>query len=141
MERVSGVAEGGSGEARIDLDDTPLPVDDLAVRDHDPDEIEAVARDSDVGVVAGGEQDGVALADDVDLRGGDVAGVDELETEGGRGHLDVDVDLFEHGGVLVWRPAGPVARERARDARDKAAGVDVGAEQDVDGTLCARSAG
>lgn len=43
--------------------------------------------------------------------------------------------------MLVRRPAGPVAGERARDSGDKTASVDVGAEEDVDVAMRSGSAG
>ena len=126
-------------EFRLDVDDAVLTIVVLAVRRHHPEEVDGAARRRDVRVVALRHQHDVAFAHD----GGDLGlarvGVDQLHAERRRRHVDVEVGLFEHRGVLVRRPRRPVARLAEGDAGHDAAGLDVLADQHVQLAL-ARSA-
>ena len=77
-----------SGIPGIDLDHTPLAVNNFAMRSHDPDEIKCRTRNGNVGVVTLRQKDGVALAHHLYLRCADSIRVDQLEPEARRRHVD-----------------------------------------------------
>src|SRR5258708_40373440 len=84
-----------------------------------------MAGSGNVGMKARGNEHGVAIADDGDELGILRVAVDELNAVGGGGHVEVDVYFFEHGGMLVRRPTGPVARIGLRDAGDEGGGFGI----------------
>ena len=103
----------------------------LAVRRHHPQEADRVPRDRHVRVVALRHQHDVAVAHEFHALGLVLVGVDHLQREGLRRHVEVDVQLLGNGLVLVRRPAGPVAGLRPGDAGHQATGLHVLADQDV----------
>src|ERR1700730_9375350 len=112
-------------ETGLHFHDSELAVFDFAMRGHGPEETDAMAGNGNVGMIAAGDEDGVAIADNGDELGILRVVVDELNAVGGIGHVEIDVDLFEHSGVLVGRPTGPVAWIGLRDTGNEAAGLDI----------------
>ena len=67
--------------------------------------------------------------------------VDQLNTEGGIRHIEIDVHFFEHRGVLVRRPAGPVSGIGLGDPGYESAGFNVFSQQHLQVTRAPWSAG
>jgi hypothetical protein len=111
---------------------SPLAVDDFAMCGHDPDEVQGCTRNGDVGMVSLWQKNRVAIAYHLYLCGADSIGVDQLESEGRRGHVDEHVYLLEHRGVFVRRPTCPIAGQGSRDAYYQLARLNITSEQDID---------
>jgi hypothetical protein len=73
----------------------------------------------DDGMVTAGHEDGVAVAyHRHQLRIFGIV-VNTLDAKSRIGHVEIDVNLFQHVGVLVGRPTGPVARFRVGETSDQ----------------------
>src|SRR6266478_9890873 len=120
-----------SGIPGVNLHHTPLAVDNLAMRSHDPDKIQCCTGNSDVGMVSLRQKDSVAVAHHLNLRCTDSIRVDQLEPEARRRHVDEYVDLLQHRGMLVRRPTRPVAWQRSRNAHQQLAPLIITSHQDI----------
>src|SRR5258706_291656 len=96
-----GFETGATGRERgFDVDDTQLAIDPLTVCGHEPDEVDRLSRDGDVGVVSTGNAHCISVAHDPHERGLVSSPVDTLDAERGRRHIEEDVELLEHRCVL-----------------------------------------
>src|SRR5215471_13999373 len=128
-------------EAGLHVDDTELTILDFPMRGHGPDKADAVSGYGNVGMIAAGDQHGVAIADGGhEFRSLSIV-VDELNAIRRLGHIAVDVHFFEHGGVLVGRPAGPVTWIGLGDAGDETASFDVFGQKHLELAPASGSAG
>ena len=125
----------------LHVDDAELAVDALAVGRHHPEEVDRATGRPDARVVAAGISTTSPSRTTTASSGARGVGVDELDAEGRRGHVDVEVRLLEHLRVLVGRPGHPVAGRGERDAGDDPPGLDVLPEEDVESPLRRRRAG
>ena len=132
--------ERNGGELRLHVDDAVLSILALAVGRHHPEKVDRPARCGDVRVIALRHQHDVAFADDRRELGFLRVGVNQLQAERRRRHVDVEIGLFEHRGMFVRRPRRPVARRAEGDAGHDASGLDVLADQDVQFALRRRPA-
>ncbi len=126
---------------RLNVDDAELAIGDFLVCGHGPEEADGMPGNGNVGMVAAGHEDGVAIADDRDELGIFGVVVNELNGVGGMRHVDVDIKFFEHFGVFVRGPTGPIAGFGVREANDKAAGFDIFGEEHVEFAMRAGAAG
>src|SRR5882724_3104260 len=78
------------------------------------------------------QENRVAIAYYLNLSCADSVGVNQLESEGRRGHVYEHVDLLKHRSMLVRRPTCPIARQRSRNAHHQLARLNITSEQDID---------
>ena len=83
-------------------------------------------------VIPGWHQHGVSVTHDGDELRFVGFRINHLNSERGRRHVEIDVELLEQGGVLVRWPARPIAGKRAREAEQDAPRLDVVADDDVE---------
>src|SRR5213595_31958 len=88
----------------LHCDDAELTVFDFTMRGHHPDKIDRMAGHGDVRVKAARHQHSIAIAHDADKFRLVRVCIDKLDAEGWRGHIVIDVKLFENRRVLVRWP-------------------------------------
>ena len=112
-------------ESGLNGNDAKLPVFNFTMRGHHPDEIYRMTRHRNVRVETFRHDHGIAVTNNADKLRLVRVGVDELHSESWRRHVVVDIQLFQHFGVFMRRPTGPVARLGRSKAGENAAGFNV----------------
>jgi len=122
-------------EAPLHVHNSVPAILNFAMRRHHPYKLNLVIWDRNVWMKPSGHQHSIAITHQRDNLRILCVRIDKLNPKRGRGHVEINIELFEHRGVLVRRPARPVAGVGRRYARENAAGFDVLAEQNTDRAL------
>src|ERR1043165_2525164 len=106
-------------ESGLDVYHAELPILHLPMRGHRPQETDAVIRDRDIGMKTAGHEHSIAVAHHGNQFRIFGVVVDQLDRIGGRGHVEEYVHFFQHLGVLMRWPTGPIAGFGIREAGDQ----------------------
>jgi hypothetical protein len=112
-------------ESALHVDHAKLPVFAFTVGGHGPEKANAMTRNRDVWMIPAGHQHGVAITYNGDDFRIVSTVIHKLNAECRVGHIEIHVHLFQHLGVLVRRPARPVARFGDGEAGDQSSRLDV----------------
>src|SRR5215471_560743 len=118
-------------ESSLHIHYAELPVLAFAMRGHRPKKANWVAGNRNVWMVTAGHQHSVAIPHHGDQFRVVRMVIHQLNAERGRGHVEIDIHLFEHLGMLVRWPTRPVAWLGNSEPCDQPSRFDVFGQQHV----------